>query len=105
MVHFHFRTERAKRERKLMVSGTTAAVIGATVIGAGLSLSAAVASGAFSRKKSGSPSAPSIDKRTGALTEDEARAAAKKRVFRAGIIATSPTGLGGDESLATTKLR
>lgn len=105
MVHFHFRTERAKRERKLMVSSTTAAVIGATVIGAGIGVGAAAASGAFSRKKSYSSSAPGIDMGTGALTEGEAQAAARKRLFRAGVIATSPTGLGGDESLATTKLR
>ncbi|MCK9324141.1 MAG: hypothetical protein M0P69_01455 [Bacteroidales bacterium] len=87
-----------------MVSSTTAAIIGATVIGAGLGVRAA-ASGAFGRKKKDSSSAPKMDMGTGALSEGEAQTAAKKRLFRAGVIATSPTGLGSGETLGTTKLR
>lgn len=105
-VHTHFSArDGGYKKREFVVSGTTAAVIGATVIGAGIGVGAAAASGAFGSKKKDSSSAPKMDMGTGALSEGEAQTAAKKRLFRAGVIATSPTGLGSGETLGTTKLR
>jgi hypothetical protein len=39
------------------------------------------------------------------MAPDEVKDKAKKRLFRAGIISTTPTGLGGYETLATTRLK
>jgi len=65
----------------------------------------ASAAGAF-----GKPGAPKMEmpkpEDTGKVSEEEAKDVARKRLFRAGIFATSPTGLGGgSEPTATARLR
>lgn len=85
----------------------TAGVV--TVAAAGGAIAAgAKAVGDMTSKKSSAPSAPSAPsaKDTGALAPDEVKKAASKRLFRAGIIATSPTGVGdNNEPLASARLR
>lgn len=85
-----------------VISGTTAAIIGSMVIGAGVGVGAAAASGAFNKDES-QEVAPSEG--TGKITDVEAQEASKKRLFRRGVIATSVQGLGSGETLGTTKLR
>jgi hypothetical protein len=69
----------------------------------------ASAAGAFG--KPGAPKgAPKMEmpkpEDTGKVSEEEAKDVARKRLFRAGIFATSPTGLGGgSEPTATARLR
>lgn len=81
----------------------TAATIGGTAIAAG-AVGGAYALGQ-SQKSSSAPSAPKVSTDTGTLTPDEAKTKATKRLFRAGIVATSPTGIGDDEPLASARLR
>ena len=72
-----------------------AGIIGALVGGTAMALAS----------KPKTPSFPGELPGTGALTEDETKKAASKRLFRAGLISTSPTGLGSKETLATTRLQ
>jgi hypothetical protein len=65
----------------------------------------ASAAGAF-----GKPGVPKMEmskpEDTGKVSEEEAKDVARKQLFRAGIFATSPTGLGGgSEPTATARLR
>lgn len=76
------------------------------VMAASAAVSAASAAGAFDKDKK----APKVEtpepEDTGKVTEEEAKDVARKRLFRSGIFATSPTGLGGnDEPRATARLK
>ena len=51
------------------------------------------------------PDTPASAQETGKLTEDEAGVTAKKRLYRSGVMFTSPTGLGGQETLASGRLK
>lgn len=89
--------------------GATAATafsvgVGATAVAAGVGYAA------YSAGQSGaSKGASSVDSRvstaTGALSEDEAQSAAKKRLFRSGVLFTSPTGLDSNPKTSSAKLR
>lgn len=92
--------------------GATAATafavgVGATAIAAGVGVAAFSAGGGFSDSGGDAPAA--VDSRvssdTGALTEGEAQTAAKKRLFRSGVLFTSPTGLDSDTRTSSAKLR
>jgi len=83
----------------------TSTVVGMTLLG--VAAGAGTAMAMSSSRKSSAPSAPAIAAPdTGALAPDEVKEAASKRLFRAGIIATSPTGVGdNNEPLASARLR
>ncbi len=78
--------------------GFITAAIATAVIGAG------VVAGTQGRPKSPTLEFPDA-KDTGRVTEEEVKHVAAKRLFRAGIIATSPTGLGVGETTAAGRLR
>lgn len=51
------------------------------------------------------PDTPASVQETGKITEEEAGVTAKKRLYRSGVMFTSPTGLGGQETLASGRLK
>jgi hypothetical protein len=103
--HTHFVRRSRGRKREFMVSSTTATVIGATVIGAGIGVGAAAMSGAFDGPKKTDSAPAGVDPSTGALSEAEAQSAAKKRLFRSGVMFTGTSGLGSGETLGQGRLK
>ena len=81
--------------------------LGASALAAGVGLAAYTAGGGFNKKQ------PAIDARveqaseigTGELTEEQSQEIAKKRLYRSGILFTSPTGLDTMPNTASAKLR
>lgn len=80
----------------MAVTSVLGLILGGVALGAASSLLA---------PKPSSSDVPGVSADTGAVTDDEAKKLAAKRLFRSGIISTSPTGIGGSETIASTRLR
>jgi len=77
--------------------------VGATALATAVGVGAYAAGGGFNQSSGDSRIEAATG--TGALTPDEARATAKKRAYRAGVINTSATGLETKSSTSQAKLK
>ena len=79
--------------------------VGATAIATAVGVGAYAAGGGFDSKGGGADDRVSAATGTGKLTAAEAKTAAKKKAYRAGVITTSPTGLDSNPNTSTAKLK
>ena len=87
-------------------AATAAAVgFGATALAIGVGVAGFAMAGGFSSNDESVDSRIQASTDTGKISEEDAQAAAKKRLFRSGVLFTSPTGLDSDATTASAKLR